>query len=101
MRTGDDLRAEQAVRPALDDPRRTAVGLGRAAGDRSAQLRPDRRPLLLEKGRFPQPTLRALRDLGHRVVEGELPTGLQLIRRDSGTLQGGADPRKEDVLRGD
>ena len=58
-------------------------------------------PLLLEKGRFPAATLQALRERGHRVVEAELPTGLQLIRRDGGVLQGGADPRKEGVARGD
>ncbi len=57
-------------------------------------------PLLLEKGRFPATTLQALRDRGHRVAEAELPTGLQLIRRDGGMLQGGADPRKEGVARG-
>jgi gamma-glutamyltranspeptidase/glutathione hydrolase len=58
-------------------------------------------PLLMEKGRFPATTLQALRERGHRVVEAELPTGLQLIRRDGGVLQGGADPRKEGVARGD
>jgi gamma-glutamyltranspeptidase / glutathione hydrolase len=58
-------------------------------------------PLLLEKGRFPATTLQALRDLGHRVVEADLPTGLQLIRRDGDLLQGGADPRKEGVVQGD
>jgi gamma-glutamyltranspeptidase/glutathione hydrolase len=58
-------------------------------------------PLLLEKGRFPATTLQTLRDLGHRVAEAELPTGLQLIRIDGGVLQGGADPRKEGVARGD
>jgi gamma-glutamyltranspeptidase/glutathione hydrolase len=45
--------------------------------------------------------VRALRELGHRVAEAELPTGLQLIRRDGSTLQGGADPRKEGVARGE
>jgi len=58
-------------------------------------------PLLLEKGRFPPPTLQSLRELGHRVAETDLPTGLQLVRRDGPVLQGGADPRKEGVARGD
>jgi len=58
-------------------------------------------PLLLEKGRFPPTTLQSLRELGHRVAEADLPTGLQLVRRDGPVLQGGADPRKEGVARGD
>ena len=58
-------------------------------------------PLLLEKGRFPAATLQALRERGHRVVEAELPTGLQLVQRTAGGLAGGADPRKEGVARGD
>jgi gamma-glutamyltranspeptidase/glutathione hydrolase len=57
-------------------------------------------PLLLEKGRFPAATLQSLRERGHRIAEADLPTGLQLIRRDGGVLQGGADPRKEGVARG-
>jgi gamma-glutamyltranspeptidase/glutathione hydrolase len=58
-------------------------------------------PLLLEKGRFPPTTLQSLRELGHRVAEADLPTGLQLVRRDGPVLQGGADPRKEGVALGD
>jgi gamma-glutamyltranspeptidase/glutathione hydrolase len=58
-------------------------------------------PLLLEKGRFPAATLQALRERGHRVVETDLPTGLQLIRREGLMLRGGADPRKEGIARGD
>lgn len=58
-------------------------------------------PLLLEQGRFPPPTLQALRERGHRVAEAELPTGLQLVRRGSAGLAGGADPRMEGVALGD
>jgi gamma-glutamyltranspeptidase/glutathione hydrolase len=58
-------------------------------------------PLLLEKGRFPAATQQSLRERGHRIVEAELPTGLQLVQRAAGGLAGGADPRKEGVARGD
>jgi gamma-glutamyltranspeptidase/glutathione hydrolase len=58
-------------------------------------------PLLLEKGRFPAATQQALRERGHRLVEAELPTGLQLVQRMANGLSGGADPRKESVARGD
>lgn len=58
-------------------------------------------PLLLETRRFPAATLQALRERGHRVVEAELPTGLQLVQRSGSGLTGGADPRKEGVARGD
>ncbi len=58
-------------------------------------------PLLLEKTRFPSATIEALRARGHRVVQSELPTGLQLVRGDDGRWSGGADPRKEGVALGD
>jgi len=58
-------------------------------------------PLLLEKGRFPAATLQALRELGHRVNEVDLATGLQLVGLQGGRLQGAADPRKEGVAAGD
>jgi gamma-glutamyltranspeptidase / glutathione hydrolase len=58
-------------------------------------------PLLLEKGRFPPHTAEALRAGGHRVVQADLPTGLQLIGRSQGQWTGGADPRKEGVALGD
>jgi len=58
-------------------------------------------PLLLEKGRFPAATQQSLRERGHRIVEAELPTGLQLVQRSAAGLSGGADPRKEGVARGD
>ena len=58
-------------------------------------------PLLLEQGRFPPATLQVLRELGHKVAEAELPTGLQLIEVQPGRLLGGADPRKEGIAAGD
>ena len=58
-------------------------------------------PLLLEQGRFPTATLQVLRELGHKVAEAELPTGLQLIEVQPGRLLGGADPRKEGIAAGD
>lgn len=58
-------------------------------------------PLLLERGRFPPPVPEALRDLGHRVAEVELPTGVQLVGRQASAWVGAADPRREGVARGD
>lgn len=57
-------------------------------------------PLLLERGRFPTATAERLRQLGHHVVEVELPTGVQLVGRDGAGWAGAADPRKEGVARG-
>ena len=58
-------------------------------------------PVLLEKGRFPVATVEALRALGHRVLEVELPSGLHGIQRTPEGWFGGADPRREGVVRGD
>jgi gamma-glutamyltranspeptidase/glutathione hydrolase len=58
-------------------------------------------PVLLEKGRFPPATVQALRALGHRVLEVDLPSGLQGLQRTSDGWFGGADPRREGVVRGD
>jgi gamma-glutamyltranspeptidase/glutathione hydrolase len=58
-------------------------------------------PLVLEAGRFPAATTEALRARGHRVTEAALTSGVQAIRRDAAGLQGGADPRREGVARGD
>ncbi len=58
-------------------------------------------PVLLEKGRFPAATVEALRGLGHRVLEVELPSGLHGIQRTPDGWFGGADPRREGVVRGD
>jgi gamma-glutamyltranspeptidase/glutathione hydrolase len=58
-------------------------------------------PLLLEAGRFPAATLQALRERGHVVTETDLTSGLQAIQRTPGGWFGGADPRREGVVRGD
>ena len=58
-------------------------------------------PTVLEAGRFPVATVQALRELGHEVVETELTSGLQAIQRIAGGWFGGADPRREGVVRGD
>ena len=58
-------------------------------------------PTLLEAGRFPAATVQALRERGHEVVEAELTSGLQAIQRIPGGWFGGADPRREGVVRGD
>ena len=58
-------------------------------------------PTVLEKGRFPAATLEALRARGHVVVESELTSGLQALQRTPGGWFGGADPRREGVVRGE
>ncbi|MBT9455176.1 MAG: gamma-glutamyltransferase family protein [Burkholderiaceae bacterium] len=58
-------------------------------------------PSLLEQGRFPAATAQALRARGHQVIETELTSGLQAIERRPGGWFGGADPRREGVVRGD
>lgn len=58
-------------------------------------------PTLLEKGLFPAATVEALRARGHVVSEIELTSGLQAIQRTRGGWFGGADPRREGVVRGD
>lgn len=62
-------------------------------------------PTLLETDLFPASTAAGLRALGHEVVERDLTSGLQAIMRrptvDGGGWLGGADPRREGVVRGD
>ena len=58
-------------------------------------------PTLLEKGRFPAATADALRQRGHELVEPDLPSGLQVIRRTTQGWVGAADPRREGTVRGD
>ena len=58
-------------------------------------------PTLLEKGLFPAATVDALRARGHVVTEMELTSGLQAIQRTPTGWFGGADPRREGVVRGD
>jgi gamma-glutamyltranspeptidase/glutathione hydrolase len=58
-------------------------------------------PVLLEAGRFPAATVQALRQRGHVVQEVELTSGLQAVQRRPLGWFGGADPRREGVVRGD
>jgi gamma-glutamyltranspeptidase/glutathione hydrolase len=58
-------------------------------------------PVFLERGQFPAATLQALRDRGHSVVEFDLTSGLQAIQRTPTGWFGGADPRREGIVRGD
>ena len=58
-------------------------------------------PTVLEKGLFPPATLEALRARGHVVVEAELTSGLQAIQRTTTGWLGGADPRREGIVKGD
>ena len=61
-------------------------------------------PTLLETGLFPASTAAGLRALGHEVVERDLTSGMQAIMRQPGRQTGwlgGADPRREGVVRGD
>jgi gamma-glutamyltranspeptidase/glutathione hydrolase len=58
-------------------------------------------PVLLEQGRFPQSTVQALQVRGHQVHELDMTSGLQAIQRTSTGFFGGADPRREGVVRGD
>ncbi|MCX7168943.1 MAG: gamma-glutamyltransferase family protein [Proteobacteria bacterium] len=58
-------------------------------------------PTLLEAGRFPAATITALKALGHEVQEIPMVSGLQAIQRTPEGYFGGADPRREGVIRGD
>ena len=58
-------------------------------------------PTWLEKGFFPAATAEALRQRGHVVTEFEFATGLFAIQRTPTGWYGGADPRREGVVRGD
>jgi gamma-glutamyltranspeptidase / glutathione hydrolase len=64
-------------------------------------------PTILEENRFPAATIEALKARGHEIREVSMTSGLQGIQttRDSRTnatgFFGGADPRREGVVRGD
>jgi gamma-glutamyltranspeptidase/glutathione hydrolase len=58
-------------------------------------------PVLLEAGRFPAATAAALREAGHAVQQVPLTSGLQAIQRTPSGWFGGADPRREGIVRGD
>jgi gamma-glutamyltranspeptidase / glutathione hydrolase len=58
-------------------------------------------PTFLEEARFPQATIEALQRRGHEVVERDLTSGLQAIRRTESGFFGGADPRREGIVMGE
>jgi gamma-glutamyltranspeptidase/glutathione hydrolase len=58
-------------------------------------------PVLLEEKRFPAATVDALAARGHAVREASMTSGLQAIERTATGWFGGADPRREGVVRGD
>lgn len=58
-------------------------------------------PVLLEQQRFSPATVDALKARGHVVRELDLASGLQAIQKIPSGYFGGADPRREGVVRGD
>lgn len=58
-------------------------------------------PSLLEEKRFSPATVEALRTRGAEVREQAMTSGLQAIEKTPGGFFGGADPRREGVVRGD
>ena len=58
-------------------------------------------PTVLEQGFFPAATLDALRALGHRVEQRVLTSGAQAIQRVGSGWLGGADARREGLVKGD
>ena len=58
-------------------------------------------PLWLEQGRYPAPMIDRLKALGHRIEERDLTSGIQAIERTPQGWFGGADPRREGVVRAD
>ena len=58
-------------------------------------------PTFLEAGAFDPSVAKTLKDRGHVVYEFPMPSGLQVIERTAKGYFGGADPRREGVVRGD
>jgi gamma-glutamyltranspeptidase / glutathione hydrolase len=58
-------------------------------------------PTVLEEKRFTATTIDALKALGHEIREVNMTSGLQGIEKTKGGFFGGADPRREGVMRGD
>jgi gamma-glutamyltranspeptidase/glutathione hydrolase len=56
---------------------------------------------LLEDQRFPAATVQSLRQPGAKVREVPMTSGLQAIQKTPSGWFGGADPRREGVVRGD
>lgn len=58
--------------------------------------------LVVESGAFPPELVRALAAMGHTVGEAEMTSGLHILRlMPDGTIEGGADPRREGAALGD
>lgn len=58
-------------------------------------------PIWLEKGRFAPEFVQQLQGRGHRIEERDLTSGIQAIERRPSGWFGGADPRREGVVRAD
>ncbi len=58
-------------------------------------------PLWMEKGRFPSIYTESLKARGHTLDERDLTSGIQAIERSATGWFGGADPRREGVVRAD
>ena len=58
-------------------------------------------PSVLEENRFTPATVEALRARGAQVQEQSMTSGLQAIQTTSGGFFGGADPRREGLVKGD
>jgi gamma-glutamyltranspeptidase/glutathione hydrolase len=58
--------------------------------------------LVLEQGAHPPALAGALAAMGHKMAAKAMTSGLHIIRiQPGGTLQGGADPRREGIVLGD
>jgi gamma-glutamyltranspeptidase/glutathione hydrolase len=58
--------------------------------------------LVLEAGAFPAELAEALTGMGHKVETREMTSGLHILRvLSNGTVEGGADPRREGLALGD
>jgi gamma-glutamyltranspeptidase/glutathione hydrolase len=57
--------------------------------------------LIVEHGTLSDAQLTELRDRGHQIRETDLTSGLQVLMRVKGGWMGGADPRREGVVRGE
>jgi gamma-glutamyltranspeptidase/glutathione hydrolase len=58
-------------------------------------------PTVLEEKRFPTATIETLKARGHDIREVAMTSGLQGIQTTKDGFFGGADPRREGVVRGD
>ena len=62
----------------------------------------NRGKLVLEEGAHPPALAPALAAMGHTLATAPMTSGLHLLRlRADGTIEGGADPRREGMARGD